>query len=85
MPETDQNAAISVVSRVQISLLDEMEKKNWPVTFSIRALTFIDTPHSSDAVIKLADDFMYSVKNHNKNALKFSIYTGWHCVKPSLL
>ena len=40
LPETDQDAAISVISRVQMSLLEEMEKKDWPVTFSIGAMTF---------------------------------------------
>jgi len=75
MPETDQEVATAVISRIQISLLDEMEKNNWPVTFSIGALIFIETPPSSDEANKLADDLMYAVKNHGKNAIKISIYT----------
>jgi len=74
LPETDQNAASSVISKIQFSLLDEMEKRNWPVTFSIGALTFLDTPNSSAEVIKLADDLMYSAKSQGKNATIFSVY-----------
>jgi GGDEF domain-containing protein len=51
-----------------------MEKRNWPVTFSIGALTFLDTPNSSAEVIKLADDLMYSAKSQGKNATIFSVY-----------
>ena len=74
LPETDQNAAISAISKIQISLLGEMQRNNWPVTFSTGAVTFIDAPHSSDEAIKLADDLMYSVKSQDKNGKKFSIY-----------
>jgi|SRR3989304_447569 len=82
LPETDQNAAISAISKVQISLLGEMQKNNWPVTISIGALTFIDAPNSSDEAIKMADDLMYSVKSQGKNAAKFSIYTCKQSVNP---
>jgi diguanylate cyclase (GGDEF)-like protein len=74
MPETDQNAAAAVISRVRRGLLDEMEKKNWLVTFSMGALTFLDMPGSADEAIKLADDLMYSVKNNTKDAVKYSVY-----------
>jgi len=74
LPETEVNGATSAISKVQNSLLAEMEKKNWPVTFSIGVLTFKDPPNSSDEAIKLVDDLMYSVKNQGKNAIKFAVY-----------
>jgi diguanylate cyclase (GGDEF)-like protein len=74
MPETDQNAAAAVISRVRRGLLYEMENKNWLVTFSMGALTFLDMPGSADEAIKLADDLMYSVKNNTKDAVKYSVY-----------
>lgn len=76
MPETDHDAAKSVISRVQKRLLDEMEKKKWSVTFFIGVLTFIATPGSSDEAIKQADNLIYSVKYHGKNATKFANFTG---------
>jgi len=76
LPETDQNVASSIMSRVQVNLFGEMEKENWPVTFSIGVVIFSEAPPSPDEAIKLADDLMYSVKNSGKNNIKYSVYTG---------
>jgi len=82
LPETDANGAVEVISRIQMSLLGEMEKQGWPVTFSIGTVTFVDTPESSDEAIKMADDLMYAVKNRGKNAINYSIYVNPHLVDP---
>jgi len=76
LPETDQDSARAVITRVQNSLLSEMEKNHWPVTFSMGVLTFNEMPGSSDEAISLADELMYSVKNQSKNAIKFTIHSG---------
>jgi diguanylate cyclase (GGDEF)-like protein len=75
-PETNQIAALVAVSKIQQGLLREMRKSNWPVTFSIGAITFNSTPSTANELIKLADDLMYTVKNNGKNAIRYSVYTG---------
>jgi diguanylate cyclase (GGDEF)-like protein len=75
LPETDQDAAQIVISKVQNSLLNEMHRNDWPVTFSIGVLTCINAPHTTDELIRQADDLMYSVKNNGKNSIGYS-YAG---------
>jgi diguanylate cyclase (GGDEF)-like protein len=76
LPETDRAAARVVISKVQIGLLDEMRKNNWPVTFSIGVLTCVDMPKTTEELIKQADDLMYWVKNNGKNSIRYSLYRG---------
>ena len=76
LPETNQAAVQVAVSKIQISLLDEMRRNNWPVTFSIGVLTCINTPQKPDELIKQVDDLMYTVKNNGKNSISYSVYAG---------
>lgn len=69
LPETDFSAAEVVVRKVQQSLLAAMDRRGWPVTFSIGVVTFITPPDSVDSMIKTADGFMYSVKHGGKNRI----------------
>ena len=74
LPETDQKAAKAAISKIHSGLLEEMETKRWPVTFSIGVMTFNNPPGSADEAVKLADDMMYLVKSQGKNATNFSSY-----------
>lgn len=76
LPETGQEGARIVISKIQRSLLSEMQKKGWPVTFSIGVLTCIEMPSTPDELIKMADVLMYSVKNNGKNAISDLVYAG---------
>ncbi|MEO5702504.1 MAG: diguanylate cyclase [Gammaproteobacteria bacterium] len=76
LPETGQEGARIVISKIQRSLLSEMQKKGWPVTFSIGLLTCIEMPNTSDELINMADVLMYSVKNNGKNAISDLVYAG---------
>lgn len=76
LPETGQAAAQVIISKIQHKLLDEMQKNNWPVTFSIGVLTCTEVPSTMGELIKMADDLMYSVKNNGKNAIRCSVYAG---------
>jgi diguanylate cyclase (GGDEF)-like protein len=76
LPETDQRTAQVLIPRIQQGLLTEMKKSNWPVTFSIGAITFLATPGPINDLIKMADDLMYTVKNDGKNAIGYSVYSG---------
>jgi diguanylate cyclase (GGDEF)-like protein len=76
LPETDQITAQVAMSKIQQSLLSEMKKNNWPVTFSIGAITFNASPGTANELIKLADNLMYTVKSNGKNAINYSVYAG---------
>jgi diguanylate cyclase (GGDEF)-like protein len=76
LPETNQESAQVVLSKLQCDILVEMQQSNWPVTLSIGVLTCIDAPHTTDEIVRMVDDLMYSVKRGSKNAIKYSTYTG---------
>jgi diguanylate cyclase (GGDEF)-like protein len=76
LPETEQKKAQVTISKIQQGLLSEMRKCNWPVSFSIGVITFIATPNTTNELIKMVDDLMYTVKHNGKNAIRYSVYTG---------
>lgn len=76
LPETNQESAQVVLSKLQCAILAGMQQSNWKVTFSIGVLTCIDASHATDEVIRMVDDLMYSVKSGSKNSIKYSTYTG---------
>ena len=55
LPGIDANVARNAIERVQKILIDEMNQKKWPVTFSIGAATFINPPQTVEHMIKRAD------------------------------
>ena len=73
LPETGRAAAEGVISKIRAGLLEEMRGNGWEVTFSIGVLTCIHPPGSTDDLIKLADDLMYSVKRSGKNAVTYAV------------
>ncbi len=74
LPETDQAEARIVISKVHISLLDEMRRNSWPVTYSMGMLTCVNTPKTTDELVRQADALMYSVKKNGKNSINYSYY-----------
>jgi diguanylate cyclase (GGDEF)-like protein len=74
MPETGPEAAQSATAKLQACLLDAMHTAGWPVTFSIGVQTFQAPPESVDAIIKMADSLMYTVKHNSKNAIRCAVY-----------
>jgi diguanylate cyclase (GGDEF)-like protein len=75
-PETDEQAARAMVAKVQDGLREEMRLKGWPITFSIGALTCLEAPDSSERLVKMVDDLMYSVKVGSKNGVSHSTFGG---------
>lgn len=71
LPGTDQAGAKTVISKLHIRLMMEMEEHAWPVTFSIGVVTFAIPPESVDAMIHFADEAMYSVKRDTKNGVRY--------------
>jgi diguanylate cyclase (GGDEF)-like protein len=76
LPETNQQAARIAISKLQSGLLEEMQKNDWPVTFSIGVLICSLAPHTADELVRKADELMYSAKHDSKNAIRYSTYVG---------
>jgi len=78
LPETDQKSARVIISKIQNLLLREMQQSKWPVTFSIGVLTCNGAPKTTNELMKIADEIMYSVKRNGKNAIKYYKFTISH-------
>jgi diguanylate cyclase (GGDEF)-like protein len=69
LPETATDAAATFLAKIQHQLNQAMSAKNWPVSFSIGAITYPKAPPGVEEVIKKADMLMYEVKRRGKNGL----------------
>lgn len=67
MPETDDEAARTVVARVQQQIAAVVAQRNWPISFSIGVVTWTTPPRTVDFMLKQADAAMYAIKNEGKN------------------
>lgn len=76
LPETDQESARVVLSKIQDHLLADMRENDWPITFSMGVLTCVNLPPTTDELVRMTDELMYSVKHDGKHAIKYSTYTG---------
>jgi diguanylate cyclase (GGDEF)-like protein len=80
LTDTDFEAGYTAVTKIQQRLVYHMQHRSLPVTFSMGAVTFLRPPKSVDEIIKLADNLMYAVKRHGKNAVRYSL---WPSVMPA--
>jgi diguanylate cyclase (GGDEF)-like protein len=76
LPSTREPEAQVVVAKVQVHLIQVMRAKNWPVTFSMGAVTCVAPPNSAEQLISMADELMYKVKNSTKNGIYCGIWDG---------
>jgi PleD family two-component response regulator len=53
-----------------------MRQKNWPVTFSMGAVTCEFSPYSAEQLVNMADELMYEVKNSTRNDARFRTWMG---------
>ncbi len=74
LPETRQKQAQFMIRRLKDLLLDEMQKHQWNVTFSIGVMTFIQIPEHVDELLHAVDQLTYEVKNRGKNAIMYAVY-----------
>jgi diguanylate cyclase (GGDEF)-like protein/PAS domain S-box-containing protein len=70
LPETSPGAAESLLQKLRKILMDAMQGRNWPVSFSIGAATFLNNPPPLDQMIRAADELMYAVKKSGKNSVE---------------
>ena len=73
MPETDSDASRLAVEKVH-KRLQEVVAGQWPVTFSVGAVTFEAVPDAAEEMIRLADALMYEVKRSGKNRIESRTY-----------
>ena len=76
LPTTSGDAAVAFLNKLHDNLNDTVVRKNWPVTFSIGAATYVDAPKSIDEVVQRADELMYSVKRGSKNSFLHREFRG---------
>ncbi|MCJ7526189.1 MAG: GGDEF domain-containing protein [Candidatus Aminicenantes bacterium] len=75
LPETEQEGARTVLTKIRCCLTGAMEQNDWQVGFSIGVLTFLSMPSTVDEMIRLVDGLMYAVKQSGKNDTRFSSYS----------
>ena len=71
LPETHAEAGRVFLEKLHSNMQSAMDGKNWPVSFSIGAISYADTPDSIDLVVQQADALMYEVKHSGRNRLLF--------------
>jgi len=73
LPETGYEQSGIVIKKVQRYLLEAVEEKRWPVTFSFGVVTCNNPLCKTDELIKAADNLMYSVNNSTKNMVRHEV------------
>ena len=76
LPSTRQSEARVVVTKVYANLIEKMQQRNWPVTFSMGVVTCEFSPYSAEQLVNMADELMYEVKNSTKNNMRFRTWAG---------
>lgn len=74
MPETTKSSAMEIASRLRKNLLEEMERRGWPVTFSVGMATCSEDCGTAEEVLARADALMYSAKGRGKNTIVHDIH-----------
>ncbi|NTV62237.1 MAG: GGDEF domain-containing protein [Oscillochloris sp.] len=69
MPATDAPAAEIALVRLQKTIQADMLARHWPVTLSVGAVAFYQSPETIDLAISLADRTMYRVKQGGKDCV----------------
>lgn len=73
LPEVGPTVARTLVPKLQDTLLRNMRLHDWPVTFSIGALTCPAPPYSLDQMLSAVDQVMYDVKRAGKNSVRYAV------------
>jgi diguanylate cyclase (GGDEF)-like protein len=76
LPETGQDASQAVVKKIRTGILESMQLRKLPVTASLGVVTCQAIPKSPEVLIKMADELMYSIKNHGKDGIGYSVFEG---------
>jgi diguanylate cyclase (GGDEF)-like protein len=75
-PETDEEGATNLISRLRNSLEDEMGRMGSRVTFSIGLVVFWTVPVSISEMTRQADELMYEVKAAGRDGVRVRVHGG---------
>jgi diguanylate cyclase (GGDEF)-like protein len=73
LAETGPESVALVARKLKEKLSNLMRNNNWPVTFSIGAVTFEAAPESVEELIIAADKQMYNAKKNGKNRIHYKV------------
>jgi diguanylate cyclase (GGDEF)-like protein len=73
LAETGPDSVSRVARKLRDKLLHLVQSENWPVTFSIGAVTFENPPDSVEQLIIAADRQMYNAKIKGKNRIHYKV------------
>jgi diguanylate cyclase (GGDEF)-like protein len=68
-PDTDVDDTPMLLEKLRASLIAEMVCHQWPITFSIGAITSHSPAATPDALVRAADRLMYQVKATGRDAV----------------
>lgn len=69
LPGVDGPACVQALRKIRAALDERAAGKQWDVTFSIGAGTFMQAPPGGDAVVAFCDTLMYEAKHNGRNQL----------------
>ena len=69
LAENSYNDALKFIKRIQKNLNNLMERRDWPVTFSIGLISYAIPNKPFKDIIKEADHMMYLAKQKGKNQI----------------
>ena len=75
LPEAGKEAASGFIRKLQKVLQKGMQEKNWPVTFSISAITYFQPPKTVDEMMKDTDKLLYMVKGMGKDRFHHEVFS----------
>jgi diguanylate cyclase (GGDEF)-like protein len=73
MPQTQNEDATAIIYEVQKHLLDMVNKKGWPITFSTGIVTCNGLTYTTDTLIKMAEDLITAARETGQNVVKSKI------------
>lgn len=76
LPETNNEGAVLVFTKVRQKLLEMVKANGWPIGFSMGVAIFQNIPKDPDAALKFADGLMYKVKKGGKNNILYEEFPG---------
>ena len=74
LPETGPEVAELIVRRLQDAGVTLMQKKGWPMPFSMGVVTFLEPPASVGEILTTSDTVMYTAKKNGKHGICREIF-----------
>jgi diguanylate cyclase (GGDEF)-like protein len=72
-PETDAQSAESILSKLTVLLKETVHKAHWPVTYRIRATTFMVAPEDVQSLINRVEDLLAALKQDRDQTIQHRV------------